>query len=229
MSDRIAKIIARAGVCSRRDAEKLIFEGRVKVKGEVVTTPAIKLENSHDITIDNKPIKTSSSRLWLYHKPKGLITSHKDENNRPTVFENLPRSMPRVISIGRLDYNTEGLLLLTNDGELSRKMELPSSGIVRRYRVRLFGKIDIEQLERLKNGITIDNIKYKPMELTIKTDKANNNWLDVAITEGKNREIRKIFEHFGLQVTRLIRTSYGDYELGDLPVGQVREVSSSTN
>ena len=226
MSDRIAKIIARAGVCSRRDAEKLIFEGRVKLDNVLVTTPAVKLEDSHGITIDGRPISnTANTRLWLYHKPRGCITSHKDELDRETVFSRLPKDMPRVISVGRLDYNTEGLLLLTNDGEFARKMELPSSEIVRRYLVRIYGKINAKELEQLKNGITIKNVNYKPMELNIRTDKAFNNWVDVAISEGKNREIRKIFEHFDLQVTRLIRTSYGDYSLGDLKVNQVREVN----
>jgi 23S rRNA pseudouridine2605 synthase len=221
---RIAKIIARAGICSRRAAEELILAGRIKVAGEVVTSLGLKLLEDSEITLDNQPIKINARRLWLYHKPRGLITSHKDENNRPTVFENLPATLPRVISIGRLDYNTEGLLLLTNDGEFSRQMELPSSNIKRCYRVKVYGKLPIKALEQLNDGITIAGVHYKPMSYDIISQNNSNSWLEVSISEGKNREIRKIFQHFGLQVNRLIRISYGAYELGDLAVNQVKEV-----
>ncbi len=221
---RLAKIIARAGICSRRAAEELILAKRVKVAGETVTCLSLKFADHSHITLDDQPIKIQATRLWLYHKPRGLITSHKDENNRPTVFENLPKDLPRVISIGRLDYNTEGLLLLTNDGEFSRQMELPSSGIKRCYRVKVYGKLPIKALEQLNHGISIAGVHYQAMSYDILNQNNNHSWLEVTICEGKNREIRKIFQYFGLEVSRLIRISYGVYELGDLAKNQVKEV-----
>jgi 23S rRNA pseudouridine2605 synthase len=223
--ERIAKLIARAGVCSRRQAEILIAERRVQIDGKIIDSPAIKVNEQNIVKVDGREIITHSTRLWIYHKPKGLITSHKDEKDRPTVFDKLPKYLPRVISVGRLDYNTEGLLLLTNDGELSRFLELPTAGLVRMYRVRVYGKIDMRHLQELQKGIVIDNISYKPVKIELEHQKGDNSWLIVSITEGKNREIRKIFEYFNLQVNRLIRISYGPFELGNLPVGEVYELT----
>jgi 23S rRNA pseudouridine2605 synthase len=225
--DRIAKVLARAGVCSRRDAERMIAEGRVAVDGKRLATPAFKVPAGAKITVDGKPIKEPErARLWRYHKPKGVVTTHRDEKGRPTVFERLPADMPRVISIGRLDFNSEGLLLLTNDGELARRLELPANGWLRRYRVRVFGKLTQEDLDRLKRGVEIDGVKYGPVEATLDRQQGGNAWATVALKEGKNREVRRLMEHIGVQVNRLIRVSFGPFHLGQLKEGQVDEIPS---
>ncbi len=225
--ERIAKIIARSGICSRRDAEKLILEGKVSVDGVVIESPALNVGDDNVIAVNGKIIdKKEQTKLWRYNKPKGLITSHKDPKGRPTVFEKLPKYLPRVISVGRLDFNTEGLLLLTNDGELSRKMELPSNAWVRRYRVRVHGKIDEKKLASLKNGITVEGIRYGEIIATIEKTQGTNTWLNVAITEGKNREIRKVMKALDLEVTRLIRISYGPFQLGSRASGEVSEITT---
>ncbi len=225
MSMRIAKFMAHAGVCSRRDAEELIKQQRVTVNGEVVVNPAVNVTGDEKILLDGEKLPQAEKvRLWLYHKPAGLVTTHKDEKSRSTVFANLPKSLPRVISVGRLDLNSEGLLLLTNNGELSRKLELPSNGWSRRYKVRVFGKVTKEMLDKLKNGITVDKVEYGPIKAEIETTMGANSWIIVTLTEGKNREIRKVMKYLGLEVSRLIRLSYGPFQLGNLKKGEVREV-----
>ena len=224
--ERIAKVIARAGLCSRRDAERWIEDGRVKVNGRVVNSPALNVSDKDQIIVDDKPLPDrEKAKLWRYHKPAGLVVSHRDEKGRASVFENLPPDLPRVVSVGRLDINTEGLLLLTNDGELARKLELPATGWLRRYRVRVFGAVDEEALAKLKKGIVIDGIHYGSIEATLDRQQGNNNWLTIALREGKNREIKVICEHMGLKVNRLIRLSFGPFQLGDLNPGKVEEVS----
>jgi 23S rRNA pseudouridine2605 synthase len=223
--ERIAKVIARAGVCSRRDAERLIDEGCVKINGETVDTPARKVRPEDRIEINGVALPArEASRLWRYHKPAGLIVSHRDPKGRPSVFDALPKTMPRVVSIGRLDFTTEGLLLLTNDGELERKLELPATGWTRRYRVRVHGTTEQSVLDRLKQGIEIAGIRYGPIEAGIERKQGTNLWLSFALQEGKNREIKRVCEHLGLRVTRLIRISYGPFQLGDLGKGEVEEV-----
>jgi 23S rRNA pseudouridine2605 synthase len=227
--DRIAKVLARAGVCSRRDAERMIAEGRVAVDGKQLATPAFKVTPSMKITVDGKPVaKPERARLWRYHKPKGLVTTHRDEKGRGTVFETLPADMPRVISIGRLDYNSEGLLLLTNDGELARKLELPANGWLRRYRVRVFGKLMQEDLEKMLRGVTIDGVDYKPVEAKMDRQQGGNAWATIALKEGKNREVRRLMENVGVKVNRLIRVSFGPFHLGQLKEGQVEEIPNKT-
>jgi len=224
-SERLAKRIARAGLCSRREAETWIAVGRVKVNGRKIVTPALNVGPDDTVVVDGKALPESEpTRLWLYHKPAGLVTTHKDEKGRPTVFSALPPGMPRVISIGRLALNSEGLLLLTNDGGLARKLELPTTGWIRRYRVRVYGAIPELMLEAMKKGITVDGVSYGSITATLDSQKGNNSWLTVALTEGKNREIRKVFEHFGCKVSRLLRLSYGPFLLGSLPKGEVKEV-----
>ena len=221
--ERIAKVIAASGACSRRDAEKIIAEGRVKVDGVLITSPALNVTNEK-ITIDDKLIiKPTKSRLFKYYKPVGLVTTHKDELGRQTVFESLPHGMPRVVSVGRLDLNSEGLLLLTTSGETAREFELPSSNLERVYRVRVYGNVDMEQLKNLKKGIEIDGVRYGSVDVTAEKI-AVNSWLRVSIREGKNREVRKVLGYFGLDVSRLIRVRYGDYELGNLQPGEVEEI-----
>jgi len=223
--ERIAKVIARAGICSRRDAEKLIEEGKVSVNGKLLTTPAFFVEPSDRILVNKKPLpQQMDTRLWCYHKPRGLLTSHRDPQGRKTVFDNLPADLPRVVSVGRLDINSEGLLLLTTDGALSRRLELPSTAWTRRYRVRAHGKIEQAELDKLARGIEVDGIKYGAIDATLERIQGHNVWILVAIKEGKNREIRKVFEHLGLKVNRLIRISYGPFQLGDLKAGEVKQV-----
>ncbi|MDE3017140.1 MAG: rRNA pseudouridine synthase [Pseudomonadota bacterium] len=224
--ERLAKRIARAGLCSRREAEVWINEGRVQVGGKTIKTPAFNVSPTDAVKVDGKLLRAKEeTRLWLYHKPTGLVTTHKDPENRPTVFDALPTSLGRVISIGRLDLNSEGLLLLTNDGGLARQLELPSTGWIRRYRVRVFGGITPAMLAQMKKGVTIDGLNYGGIDTTIDSRKKDNSWLTVALKEGKNREIRNIFEHFGCKVSRLMRLSYGPFQLGSLPRGEVKEVS----
>lgn len=224
-SDRIAKLMARAGLCSRRDAERWIADGRVAVNGKVITTPATLITAADDVIVDGLPLPARPvPRLWRYHKPDGLITTHADPQGRPTVFAQLPAEIGRVISIGRLDYNSEGLLLLTNDGALARHLELPSTGWIRRYRVRAFGRIEAADLARLAHGITIDQVRYGPIEARIDSQRGANLWLTVGLAEGKNREVRKVMSELGLQVSRLIRVAYGPFQLGNLQRGEAREV-----
>lgn len=233
-AERIAKTMARAGIASRREVERLIGLGKVAVNGRILDTPATLVTRDDVITVDGKPIgSTQATRVWRYHKPAGLLTSHSDPTGRPTVFDALPAGLPRVISVGRLDLATEGLLLLTNDGELSRALELPSTSLVRQYRARARGKITQEQLDALKDGVVVDGVSYGPIEA--KLDKAKesksedgkapaNLWISVSITEGKNREVRKVLESVGLTVNRLIRLAYGPFRLDVLPIGSVEEV-----
>jgi 23S rRNA pseudouridine2605 synthase len=224
--ERIAKVIARAGVCSRRDAERLIVEGRVKINGETVDTSARKVQAEDLVEVNGTALPApEASRLWRYHKPAGVIVSHRDPRGRPSVFDALPRSLPRVVSIGRLDFTTEGLLLLTNDGELERKLELPATGWTRRYRIRAHGTVEQSALDGLKQGIEIAGIRYGPIEARIERKQGTNLWLSFALKEGKNREIKRVCEHLGLQVNRLIRISFGPFQLGDLAKGEVEEVS----
>lgn len=225
--ERIAKIIAAAGLCSRRDAERWILDGRVVVNGQKLTTPACVVGEKDIIVVDGNPLKAQEeARIWCYYKPAGLVTTHKDPAGRPTVFEKLPKYLPRVISVGRLDFNSEGLLLLTNNGELARYMELPSTGWKRNYRVRVHGKLTGEVMSRLSKGVKIDGISYAPCTLSVEKTQGTNTWVLMTLSEGKNREIRKLMEFFGLQVTRLIRVSYGPFQLGNLEEGGVREVST---
>jgi 23S rRNA pseudouridine2605 synthase len=222
---RVAKAIAHAGLCSRRDAEVLIAAGRVAVNGIVLTTPAHVVSPGDKITVDGKPLpQPEATRLWRYNKPRGLLTSHKDPKGRKTVFEALPPSLPRVVSVGRLDINTEGLLLLTTDGELARHLELPSTGWLRRYRVRAHGRVAQDALDRLRQGVTIDGVHYGPVEARIDREQGANLWLTISLREGKNREVKRIAEHLGLTVNRLIRVSFGPFALGDLADGAVEEV-----
>lgn len=225
MSERLAKFMARSGLCSRRDAEKYILEGRVTVNGEVVSTPAFNVEGSEQVLFDGEKLpEMEKTRLWLYYKPAGLITTHKDEKNRPTVFDHLPPGLPRVMSVGRLDLNSEGLLLLTNSGELSRMLELPQNAWSRRYRVRVHGRVDVKKIAELEKGVTVEGIKYGKVTAIVDSTQGSNAWLSITLTEGKNREIRKLMKFIGLEVARLIRVSYGPFQLGNLKKGEIREV-----
>lgn len=217
--------MARAGVCSRRDAERLIADGRVKVNGKVLDTPAFKVSEKDKVLVDGRPIGAAeATRLWRYHKPTGLVTTHRDPAGRPTVFEHLPPDLPRVISVGRLDLTSEGLLLLTNDGELARKLELPSNGWVRRYRARAYGRVTQEELDHLKDGITVEGVRYGSIDAKLERGAGANAWINVAITEGKNREVRRVLDAIGLKVNRLIRVSYGPFQLGTLEPGAAEEI-----
>ena len=218
-------MLARAGVASRRGAEKLIAEGRVTLNGKQLDTPAITVTAKDRITVDGKLVgEPEKTRLWRYHKPAGLVTTHKDPEGRETVFDKLPRELGRVISVGRLDLNSEGLLLLTNDGELSRALELPSTAWVRRYRVRAFGKADDAMIAKLKRGVTYEGINYGPIEAEVEREQGGNVWMNVALKEGKNREVRKALAAVGMTVNRLIRVSYGPFQLGSLEKGKVQSV-----
>ena len=227
--ERIAKAIARSGLCSRREAEAWIAAGRVALNGEVIASPARNVTRADRISVDGQPLPSRErTRLFLYHKPRGLLTSHADPGGRPTIFSALPKGLPRLISVGRLDINTEGLLLLTNDGSLARVLELPATGWLRRYRVRAHGRVTPEQLARLTVGITIDGIRYGPIEATLDRAQGSNVWLAFAIREGKNREVKNVLGHLGLKVNRLIRVSFGPFQLGELPVGAIVEVKTRT-
>ena len=223
--ERIAKVIARAGLASRREAEAWIAAGRVSVNGKTIDSPALNVGARDRITVDGAPLpRRARTRLFLYHKPRGLVTSHSDPEGRPTIFGALPKHLPRLISVGRLDMNTEGLLLLTNDGGLARVLELPATAWLRSYRVRALGRVTQEALDPLRKGITIDGIHYGAIEATLDREQGANVWLTFAIREGKNREVRRVLEHLGLKVNRLIRVSYGPFELGKLDDGEVKEV-----
>ncbi|USA40997.1 pseudouridine synthase [Pelagerythrobacter marinus] len=227
--ERIAKLLARAGVASRREVERMIADGRVSLHGKVLETPATIIPSLRGVSVDGKPVgKADRTRLFAFHKPTGLITAERDPRGRPTIYaalrNALPRDAGRVMPVGRLDLNTEGLLLLTNDGELKRAMELPASGIPRTYRARTFGEITQDRLESLIEGITIDGVRYGRIDANMERRTGRNQWIELAITEGKNREIRRVLEHLGLQVSRLIRTGYGPFAIGDLPRGQAVEI-----
>ena len=223
--DRIAKVIARAGLASRRGAEDIVRAGRVAVNGKVIDSPALNVTTSDKISVDGKPLQAAEpARLWRYHKPTGLVTSAKDEKGRSTIFDKLPEELPRVMSVGRLDINSEGLLLLTNDGELKRKLELPSTGWMRRYRVRIHGRPSDESFKPLRDGLTVEGERFQPMQITLDRQKGANAWATIGLREGKNREIRRAMEAVGLTVNRLIRLSYGPFQLGDLAQGTVEEV-----
>ena len=223
--ERIAKILARAGVASRREVERMIADGRIAIHGKTLDTPATLVTTTKGITVDGKPVgKAEAPRLWCYHKPRGLVTTHRDPQGRPTVFEKLSQTLPRVISVGRLDLNSEGLLLLTNDGGLARHLELPANGWDRTYRARAFGKVEQGTLAGLKKGIEIDGIRYGAVRAALDKPQGGNLWLTVTIQEGKNREVRKVLEHVGLTVNRLIRTGYGPFKLGDLKPEQMVEI-----
>jgi 23S rRNA pseudouridine2605 synthase len=223
--ERVAKLLARAGLCSRREAERWIAEGRVSLDGRVLESPAVVATAESDLRVDGKPIpQKEPARLWRYHKPAGLVTTHRDEKGRPTVFERLPPELPRVVSVGRLDLTSEGLLLLTNDGGLARALELPSRGWTRRYRVRVHGSVEAPRLKSLEKGLALDGISYGPIRAELERAQGSNAWLTMALQEGKNREIRRVLAHLGLDVTRLIRIAYGPFQLGHLPRGNVEEI-----
>nr|WP_137678130.1 pseudouridine synthase [Parerythrobacter lutipelagi] len=227
--ERIAKLLARAGVASRREVERMIADGRVAIDGKVLETPATIIPTLRGVTVDGNPVgKADRTRLFAFNKPTGLITAERDPAGRPTIYDALRNTLPkdagRVMPIGRLDYNTEGLLLLTNDGGLKRQMELPASGIPRTYRARAFGDVTQEQLESLIEGIEIDGMRYGRIDANMERRTGRNQWIEMTITEGKNREVRRVLEHFGLEVSRLMRTAYGPFELSDLPRGQAVEI-----
>jgi len=222
---RIAKAMARSGLCSRRDAERWIEAGRVSINGDVLKSPARDVKAGDEVRVDGKPLPLAEPvRLWRYHKPRGLVTTHRDPQGRPTVFEKLPPELPRVVSVGRLDFNTEGLLLLTNDGALARHLELPATGWLRRYRVRAHGRVTQTDLGKLAKGIEVEGVRYGPIEATLDSAQGANSWLTIGLREGKNREVRKILSTLGLDVNRLIRISFGPFQLLDLQPGAVETV-----
>jgi 23S rRNA pseudouridine2605 synthase len=222
---RVAKAMARAGLCSRREAERWIGQGRVAVNGKVLSTPAFEVGAEDKVTVDGKPLPVAeTARLWRYYKPRGLVTTHSDPQGRPTVFSALPPELPRVISVGRLDFNSEGLLLLTNSGALARHLELPSTGWLRRYRVRAHGRVTQEQLHALRDGVEIEGVRYGPIEATLDSVQGANAWLTVSLREGRNREVRRVLKSLALDVNRLIRISYGPFQLLDLKPGAVEPV-----
>ncbi len=224
--ERIAKWLARAGVASRRDAEKLVEEGVVRLNGQPVTHPATFIGRDDVVQVRGAVVDLPDrTRLWRYHKPEGLVTTHKDPQDRPTVFQHLPAALPRVVSVGRLDLNSEGLLLLTNDGALARRLELPANGWIRRYRVRVYGNVDPAALARLAGGVTVEGVRYGAIEAALEVRTTANSWLSVALKEGRNREVRKVMAYLNLQVTRLIRVAYGPFQLGNLERGGVDEIT----
>lgn len=227
--DRIAKLLARAGVASRREVERMIADGRIALNGKVLETPATILESLRGVTVDGKPVgKAEPTRLFRFHKPPGLLTAERDPKDRATIYNALanalPKGTPRLMPVGRLDFNTEGLLLLTNDGELKRALELPASGVPRTYRARTFGEITQARLEDLMDGIEIEGVRYGPINANMERRTGRNQWIELTLKEGKNREVRRVLEHLGLEVSRLIRTAYGPFELGDLPRGAADEI-----
>jgi 23S rRNA pseudouridine2605 synthase len=223
--DRIAKWLARAGVASRRDAEAMLARGVVRLNGNVVEHPATFVTAGDVIQVNGKVVDSPDrTRVWRYHKPEGLVTTHKDPDGRPTVFDKLRSQLPRVISVGRLDLTSEGLLLLTNDGSLARRLELPSNGWLRRYRVRVFGSPDVAALKALARGVTVEGVRYGPIEAEVDARKGDNTWLTVSLREGRNREIRRVMAHLGLSVSRLIRVAYGPFQLGSLERGGIEEI-----
>jgi len=222
---RIAKLLARAGIASRREVERMIAEGRIAIAGKTVETPATILESLHGVTVDGKPVRPPApARLFRFHKPAGLLTAERDPKGRPTIYDRLPNGLPRLMPVGRLDLNTEGLLLLTTDGELKRQLELPATGVERTYRARAFGEVSQERLESLIEGIEIEGIRYGPIDANLERRTGRNQWIEMRLREGKNREVRRVLEHLGLKVSRLIRTAYGPFALGDLPAGAVDEI-----
>ncbi|MEX0329390.1 MAG: pseudouridine synthase [Ruegeria sp.] len=223
--DRIAKVLARAGIASRREAERMIEAGRVAVNGTTIDSPALNVTDQDKIVVDGKPVsKPEPSRLWLYHKPSGLVTTTRDEKGRATIFDNLPEDMPRVMSVGRLDLNSEGLLLLTNDGGIKRKLELPATGWLRKYRVRVNGRPKDEDFAPLRQGLVIEGERFQPMTVSLDRQQGANAWLTIGLREGKNREIRRAMEDIGFSVNRLLRVSYGPFQLGSLKPGEVEEI-----
>ena len=225
---RIAKLLARAGVASRREIERMIAEGRIAINGEKLTTPATLLENLAGVTVDGKPVQpAAATRLFRFYKPQGTITAAHDPKGRPTIYDRLPPGLPRLMPVGRLDFMTEGLLLLTNDGELKRQLELPRTGVVRTYRARAYGQVTQAQLERLAEGVTIDGIHYGSINANLDRRTGSNCWVEMSLTEGKNREVRNVLAHLGLQVSRLIRTAYGPLALDGLEPGDADEVAQA--
>ena len=223
--ERIAKVMARAGLCSRREAERWIAAGRVRVDGQTIDGPAVLIGPANQVLVDGKPLPAAEpARLWRYHKPPGLVTTAHDPQGRPTVFDRLPAGLPRVVTIGRLDIGSEGLLLLTNDGGVARRLELPATGWTRRYRVRVHGTPDADALARLARGVTVEGVRYGPIRAALDKVQGSNAWLTMGLTEGKNREVRKVCSHLGLDVNRLIRVAYGPFQLGALARGAVEEV-----
>ena len=224
-AERIAKVMARAGLCSRREAERWIADGRVTVNGKLLDSPAVTIGPDDKVVVDGKPLpQKEKTRLFMFHKPAGLVTTNSDEHGRKTVFDALPEDLPRVMSVGRLDINTEGLLLFTNDGAIARYMELPATGWKRRYRVRVHGDVSAEMLQKLEKGITYEGVQYEPAEVSLDSQSGQQSWLTISISEGKNREIRNMMTALDLQVSRLIRVSYGPFQLGKLPRGAVKEI-----
>ncbi len=222
---RIAKLLARAGIASRREIERMIEDGRVALDGEALTTPATLLASLHGVTVDGVPVAAPApARLFLFHKPSGYLTAERDPRGRSTIYDILPADLPRLMPIGRLDMTTEGLLLMTNDGAFKRQMELPATGVPRTYRARAFGEVSQQQLEDLFDGLEIDGIRYGRIEANLERRTGRNQWIEMTLTEGKNREVRRVLEHLGLEVNRLIRTSYGPFHLGELASGAVEEV-----
>lgn len=223
--ERIAKLLARAGIASRREIERMIAEGRVAIDGQVLTTPATVLTSLHGVTVDGNPVAAPApARLFRFHKPAGLLTTERDPAGRPTIYDKLPKGLPRLMPVGRLDLSTEGLLLMTTDGELKRQLELPATGVERSYRARAYGQVSQEQLEDLMLGVEIEGVRYGSINANLERRTGANVWIELTLTEGKNREVRRVLEHLGLKVSRLIRTRYGPFELGDMPVGAVDEI-----
>jgi 23S rRNA pseudouridine2605 synthase len=223
--ERIAKLLARAGLCSRREAERWVEDGRVAVDGETLSSPAFNVQPGAAVLVDGKPLRAAGpTRLWRFHKPEGCLTTRRDPEGRPTIYHHLPPALANAITIGRLDMSSEGLLLLTNDGELARRLELPATGWTRRYRARVHGRVDPKALAALKDGVTVDGVRYGPIEATLESQAASNAWVAIGLREGRNREVRRVMEHLGYQVNRLIRVAYGPFQLGKLARGAVDEV-----